>query len=153
MSEKGWITSKLFEGWLVEHFLEHAVSRRPLLLLLDGHSTHYQPDVIRLARENGVIMLCLPPHTTHETQPLDCGVFAPLKAHWTTVCHDFFHKNPGKVITKFNLISLFSKAWFQALTSANLIARFKTCGVYPPNRSAIIPCSNYVSGSDDHPSG
>ena len=53
LSEKGWITSELFEGWLVEHFLEHAVSRRPLLLLLDGHSTHYQPDVIRLARENG----------------------------------------------------------------------------------------------------
>ena len=155
LSEKVWITSELFEGWLVEHFLEHAVSRRPLLILLDGHSTHYQPDVIRLARENGVIMLCLPPHTTHETQPLDCGVFAPLKAHWTTVCHDFFHKNPGKVITKFNFNYLFSKAWFQALTPANLIAGFKTCGVYPLNRSAIIvaPCSSYVSGSDDDPSG
>ena len=155
MSEKGWITSELFEGWLAEHFLEHAVSRRPLLLLLNGHSTQYQPDVIRLARENGVIMLCLPPHTTHETQPLDCGVFAPLKAHWTTVCHDFFHKNPGKVITKFNFSYLFSKAWFQALTPVNLIARFKTCGVYPLNRSAIIvaPCSSNVSGSDDDPSG
>ena len=82
-------------------------------------------------------MLCLPPHTTHETQPLDCGVFAPLKAHWTTVCHDIFQKNPGKVVTKFNFNFLFSKAWFQALTPANLIAGFKTCGVYPLNRSAI----------------
>ena len=115
LSEKGWITSELFEGWLFEHFLEHAVSCRPLLLLLDRHSTHYQPEVIRLARQNGVIMLCLPPHTTHETQPLDCGVFAPLKAHWTTVCHDFFKKIPGKVVTKFNFNFLFSKAWFQAL--------------------------------------
>ena len=34
LSEKGWITSELFEGWQVEHFLEHAVSRRPLLLTL-----------------------------------------------------------------------------------------------------------------------
>ena len=115
----------------------------------------FQPDVIRLAREIGVIMLCLPPHKNHETQPLDCGVFSPLKTHWTTVCHNFSHKNPGKVITKFNFNSVLSKAWFQSLTPANLIARFKTCGVYPLNRTAIIvaPCSSNVSGSDDDPSG
>ena len=41
LSDKGWITTELFEGWLVEHFLQYAVSMRPLLLLLDGHSTHY----------------------------------------------------------------------------------------------------------------
>ena len=52
LSEKGWITSERFEGLLVEHFLEHAVSCRPLLLLHDGHSTHYQPDVIRLGDDN-----------------------------------------------------------------------------------------------------
>ena len=92
LSDKGWITTDLFEGWLTEHFLEFAVRGRPLLLLLDGHSTHYQPEVIRFARQNDVIMLCLPPHTTHETQPLDCGVFAPLKSHWSSVCHDFIQK-------------------------------------------------------------
>ena len=67
LSDKGWITTDLFEGWLVEHFLQYAVSARPLLLLLDGHSTHYQPNVVRYAKESEVIMLCLPPHTTHET--------------------------------------------------------------------------------------
>ena len=86
---------------MTEHFLEHAVSQRPLFLLLDGHSTHYQPDIIRLPREKEVIILCLPPHTTRETQPLDCGVFSSLKSHWTTVCHEFIAKNPGKTITKF----------------------------------------------------
>ena len=103
LSDKGWITTDLFEGWLVEHFLQYVVSACPLLLLVDGHSTHYQPNVVRYAKESEVIMLFLPPHTTHETQPLDCGVFAPLKSHWSTVCHDFIQKIPGKVITKFNL--------------------------------------------------
>jgi hypothetical protein len=42
-------------------------SQHPAFLLLDGHSTHYQPAVIRLAREKEVIILCLPPHITHET--------------------------------------------------------------------------------------
>ena len=41
LSDKGWITTVLFEGWLTEHFLDYAVPQRPLFLLLDGHSTHY----------------------------------------------------------------------------------------------------------------
>ena len=41
------------------------------------------------------------------------------------------------MITKFNFNSLFSKAWLSAVTPANMIAGFKTCGVYPFNSSAI----------------
>ena len=52
LSANGWINSDLFEAWFVEHFLKHAISARPLFILLDGHSTHYQPLVIRLAREH-----------------------------------------------------------------------------------------------------
>ena len=50
-SDKGWITTELFESWLSDQFLTNAVSSRPLLLILDGHSTHNQPEVIRFARE------------------------------------------------------------------------------------------------------
>ena len=91
------IRDNLFEAWFNELFLPNAVAVRPLLLLLDGHSTHYQPEVINLALENDVIVLCLPPHATHATQPLDCGVFSPLKAQWSKICHDFLKKNPGKI--------------------------------------------------------
>lgn len=93
LSDSGWITSELFEAWLCEHFVQHAVSARPLLLLLDGHSTHYQPQLLRIARELDIIILCLPPHTTHEAQPLDCGVFRPLKSHWANVCHLYLQNN------------------------------------------------------------
>ena len=137
LSDKGWINTELFEGWLSEHFLEHAVSARPLLLLLDGHSMHYQPQSVRFAKEHGVIMLCLPPHTTHEAQPLDCGVFGPLKSYWSNVCHIFFQKNPGNVITRFQFSALFSEAWARALCPSNIIAGFRTCGVFPFNSDAI----------------
>ena len=136
-SDSGWITTELFESWLCDHFLKHAVSERPLLLLLDGHSTHYQLEVIRYARQQKVLMLCLPPHTTHESQPLDCTVFSPFKTQWRTVCHEFLQANPGKVITNFNFVRLFTKAWTQAVTPANLVAGFKSCGVYPLDSSAI----------------
>ena len=149
LSNNEWINSELFQAWLSEHFLQHAVSARPLLLLLDGHSTHYQPQLLRLAKENDVIMLCLPPHTTHEAQPLDCGVFGPLKAHWSQVCHAYLQQNPRRFITRFQFSTLFSQAWGAAVSPANIIAGFRTCGVYPFNPSAISTPANNTDCEDD----
>lgn len=56
LSSSGWIDSELFSDWFRNHFLEYAPKSRPLLLLLDGHSSHYCPDFIRQACENGVIV-------------------------------------------------------------------------------------------------
>ena len=73
-SESGWIDQELFHYWLVEHFIDTAISARPLLLLLDGHSSHFMPQTIKYVKEHGIVMFCLPPHTTHECQPLDCSL-------------------------------------------------------------------------------
>ena len=71
LSPKCWIDQELFKHWLT-HFVKHAVAARPLLL--DGHSSHYRPDSIEYAREENIILFCLPPHTTQECQPLDVSV-------------------------------------------------------------------------------
>ena len=73
MSARGWIDQDLFDGWFADHFLKHAPLARPLLLLLDGHSSHYCPDTVRLAAKERIIVFALPPNTTHLTQPLDKG--------------------------------------------------------------------------------
>ena len=88
----------IFKHWFQDHFLEYAVPTRPLLLLIDGHSSHYEPSSVELAKNNDVILFCLPPHTIQDSQPLDCTVFGPLKRHWSTVCHEFLHNHPGVVI-------------------------------------------------------
>ena len=131
------INTDLFEAWFIEHFIPNAVSSRPLFLLLDGHSTHYQPQVIKFGMEHQCIILCLPPHTTHETQPLDVGIFAPLKVQWGRICHNFYQKNPGKIINKFNFNTLFSEAWYGAVTPVNIIAGFRKAGVCPFNPDAV----------------
>ena len=59
------------------------------LLLLDGHSSHYQPSVVRKAAKCGVILFCLPLHTTHIAQPLDRACFSLLKAAWNAECQLF----------------------------------------------------------------
>ena len=46
---------------------------------MDGLPSHFQPDVINRAAAEGVIIFCLPPHTTHLTQSLDKGALCRWK--------------------------------------------------------------------------
>lgn len=139
LSKNGWIDSELFDQWFCEHFLRYAPPTRPVLLLLDGHSTHYNPVTIERAAEEKVIMFCLPPHSSHKTQPLDKGCFGPLKQYWRQECHSFITRNPGRVITRYDFSQLFSNAWSKAMTITNVVSGFKTTGIYPLDRSTILP--------------
>ena len=69
LSHNGWMNQELFQYWFLHHFLEYAPTSRPVILLLDGHSSHYCPETIKLAAEEKVILFALPPNTTHITQP------------------------------------------------------------------------------------
>ena len=63
----------LFTTWF-KHFIRSSGASKinPVLLILDGHSTHTKNiELIDLSRENGVVLLCLPPHCSHIMQPLD----------------------------------------------------------------------------------
>ena len=147
VSDKGWVDQELFHFWFKDHFLAHAVSHRPLLLLLDGHSSHFEVSTIEYAKECGVIVFCLPPHTTHECQPLDCSLFGALKQHWREACHHFYRDHPSQVISKLNFCSVFHGAWINSVTPANILAGFKKCGVFPFNPSAILTSSGSASDS------
>ena len=135
LSDSGWMSRDLFFHWFTKHFLLYAPQVRPLLLLLDGHSTHYCPDTINMAAQNQVIIFTLPPHTTHVMQPLDRGCFAPLKVSWRQICHQFIAKNPGKTESQYNLCRLFSQAWSKAFSIENIVSSFRVTGVYPLDRS------------------
>ena len=137
LSDNGWMTAELFDQWFAHHFLLYAPSARPLLLLLDGHSSHFCPDFVRKAAQEDVIAFTIPPNTTHLTQPLDKGCFGPLKQKWKEVCHDFLVKNPGKVVTQFDFSQLLSSAWLMAMSMPNVINVFRTTGIYPVDRDKI----------------
>ena len=118
LSKNGWIDSEIFEEWFERLFLTHIPPVRPVLLLLDGHCSHYQPSVIQKAANNGIVVFCLPPHTTHISQPLDKTSFSPLKAAWYQECHLYMAMNPGKLINRYNFTQLFSRAWSRAMNQA-----------------------------------
>ena len=139
LSSNGWMDGVLFEHWFSRHFLRYVPSSRPILLLLDGHSSHFSPRAVELAAKERVIIFTLPPNTTHLTQPLDKGIFGPLKQAWRRVCHEFLTQNPGRVITRYDFSPLFSEAWIEAMTPKNILAGFRITGIHPLNRHAFDP--------------
>ena len=52
--ESRWMDTELFEEWLDNHFLLYAPPARPLLLLLDGHTSYYQLEALRIAAAESV---------------------------------------------------------------------------------------------------
>lgn len=46
-------------------------------------------------------------------------------------------KNPGQVITRYEVCQLISKAYLKAFTPSNLIASFKKSGIFPYNKDVI----------------
>ena len=137
LSRKGWIDGDLFDLWFSRHFLAHAPPMWPLFLLMDGHASHFQPHVIETAAKEGVIMFCLPPHSSHLTQPLDKGCFGPLKVHWREEGWSFITAHPGCVVTRYHFSDLFRRAWMKGITMQNITGGFHATGVYPFDRLAV----------------
>ncbi len=135
--KSGWIDGDLFSEWFERHFLLYAPAAKPLLLLLDGHSSHFTPQFIRTAAEQGIIVFLLPPNTTHISQPLDGACFKVLKGCWDEECNTYMTRNPGKTVTIYQFSELFANAWRKAMTPASIIPSFRMTGVYPVNREAI----------------
>lgn len=96
--------------------------------MLDGHSTHTKSiELIDKARNAGVILLCFPPHCTHKLQPLDVDFMKPLSLYYSDEVKRWLreHANEHRVVTQFQVASLFGKAYLKA-ASMTLLAR-----VYP----------------------
>ena len=78
MSENGWIDQELYNSWFEKLFIPSIPPHRPVIVMLDGHKSHYTPEAISLAANQGIVILCIPPNTTHATQPLDVRFFRQI---------------------------------------------------------------------------
>ena len=85
VSDNGWITKELFFEWF-KLFVQAISSVRPVLLILDGHTSHITINTIEYAKANEIHLLCLPLHTSHILKPLDVGVFKSFKSFFSKVC-------------------------------------------------------------------
>nr|XP_029713551.1 tigger transposable element-derived protein 6-like [Aedes albopictus] len=139
----GWMTVDDFSAWF-DHFLKHArpTKENPVLLLLDGHASHTKNlEFLEKAKRSHVTVVSLPPHCSHNLQPLDVSFMGPLKTNLSQASEQFLKKYPGKVITLNELSELFGKAYLRSTSASVAVNGFRKTGIAPFNR--------YVFTDDD----
>jgi hypothetical protein len=80
-STSGWTSDNHAYEWLTTLFEPETRrnDRKRRLVLLDGHGSHLTARFIAFCLDKNIDLVVLPPHTSHILQPLDVGVFSPLK--------------------------------------------------------------------------
>lgn len=130
-SDKGWMTSVIFHAYF-EKFCQE-VKERPLLLIFDGHLTHLDIETAIYAKNQQVIIVKLPAHTTDVLQPLDKTCFKTLKYTWDLNIIQWYRSNQRKM-TKSEFVNILCSIWYDGLPSDNVKAGFTSAGIYPVDR-------------------
>lgn len=143
----GWSTAEKFIEFM-NHFIHHVKPspEEKVLLLMDNHETHVTIEAIDLAKKNGIVLLTFPPHTSHKLQPLDRGVFGPLKKYYNTACTEWLYTHCGTPLSIYDTAENFGKAYPRAFTPTNIQSGFRVSGIWPFNRD-IFTDDEFLSSS------
>ena len=133
----GSMECNIFVDWLVNHFIPGTKHiNGPKVLILDGHVSHVSIKVITECQKANVHLVCLPPHSSHVLQPLDVGVFGPLKQSWRGILNAYYMESRYKNLSKEAFPKLLLKL-HKSIKPHNLIKSFMACGIYPPDATQI----------------
>ncbi|XP_060583014.1 uncharacterized protein LOC132739337 [Ruditapes philippinarum] len=132
-SANGWMDSDLFLSFLREFnaFVDDKSIHKPVILFVDGHSTHISRVAAEYCADNSIILYCLLANATHVLQACDIGLFSPMKMKWSVAVKAWQMENLGQPFTKYHFPSVFKTAWDKVTTLANSISAFKRSGLYP----------------------
>jgi hypothetical protein len=87
--------------------------------------------------KNNIILMILPPHSSHLTQPLDVGVFGLLKTLMASVLEPLVSTELHRML-KAEWLSAFVQAHDSAFSIQNIKTGFYTAGIRPFNPSKVI---------------
>ncbi|CCF47815.1 transposase, partial [Colletotrichum higginsianum] len=84
-----------------------------------------------------IIALCMPPHSSHELQPLDVGCFSPLKHSYSKEIEKMMRMQISH-ITKDDFFPAFKAAFFASMGENNVRAGFRQAGLVPFNPEVVL---------------
>lgn len=151
VSRKGWTNEDLGISWLqkiFDHHTKQKAGRSHRLLLVDGHSSHVNLRFVNYCDQHRILLVILPPHSTHRLQPLDVGIFSPLAHAYSKEIDQLIQSSCGFTrVTKRSFWILFKSSWTQALTLENIRSSFATPGIFPVNSSKTLNSLKYQTPS------
>ena len=139
-SENGWTTDKIGLQWLKEVFEPWSwwsMTGAKRLLILDGHSSHQTADFDIFCKENIIICLCMPPYISYLLQPLDVGVFGPLKQTYRKLVEGMMVAG-NNYIDKQDFLYLYPPAHIKVFTAGNICSGFIGAGLKPLDQDWVL---------------
>lgn len=139
VSSTGWTNNKLALAWL-KHFDAHTKAYTVgayRLLIIDGHESHCSVEFQDYCKENNIIALCMPPHSSHLLQPLDVVCYSLLKRLYGDEI-SALARSRVYYITKETFLTAFKAAFKKAFTQENVCAGFRGAGLVPYNPEAVL---------------
>jgi hypothetical protein len=138
-TENGWTDNETGLDWL-KHFNQRTADRSVgayRLLILDGHESHHSADFQIYCKENNIITLCMPPHSSHLLQPLDVGCFGPLKKAYGRETEQLIRRSITH-ISKTEFFPAFYAAFQATITEENIKGGFGGAGLIPSDPESVI---------------
>jgi hypothetical protein len=138
-TDNGWTTNAVGLDW-IKHFDYHTAPRTKgiyRLLILDGHESHHSTEFELYCRDNKIITLCMPAHSSHKCQPLDVGCFGPLKQAYGRYVEELMRAHINH-ISKLEFLCAFREAFFASMTERNIQGGFAGAGIVPFDPERVL---------------
>lgn len=131
-SNSGWTSDSHALEWVQGTFepqTRPSGSQRRLLIM-DGHGSHITAKFISFCMDNAIDLLILPPHCSHVLQPLDVGVFSPLKRALAVETDVVSRLDSGR-LKRVEWTEMYIRARQRALTVSNIKSGWRATGLGP----------------------
>ena len=140
-SPSGWSNDDVGLAWLEQVFDRCTKQRsgRWRLLILDGHGSHLTMEFIKYCDRHRILLMVLPPHSTHTLQPLDVVLFKPLSQSYSNNLVQHLHNAQGlSPIRKGDFFPLFWRAWVSSFKESLIKKAFEATGIWPMDPDVIL---------------
>ena len=146
----GWMNTELFVE-VIQHFMSKTFSSKenPSLLIFDNHESHLSIKALDLAKNYGVTILTIPPHSSHKMQPLDISVFAPFKVYYNDAVKSWLLNHPGVPITIYEIASCVNIAYEKSFTITNIQSGFRKSRILPFDKNVFSEADFLCSVATD----
>lgn len=135
-SKKGWMEGDIFKNYFLKTVVPTVGSERPVLIIYDGHSTHVTIETLEAAAREQIIILKLPPHSSHLLQPLDLAVFKSFKCKWDEKLVTWQRNHIGQKLPK-KVFSQFLCDTWKSISPDVISNGFRKGGIFPFNQNII----------------
>jgi hypothetical protein len=103
------------------------------------------PGFDKACRDNDIITIYIPAHSSHLLQPLDISYFSPLKHAYRGLVEQKMHLGYNH-INKFDFLRAYPAAHLEVFIPLNIQNGFAAAGIYPLQLERILEKLNiYIS--------